>query len=87
MIFSLIIACVINVNLFCGTYMYAQGANLIDINFGELLTRQEINGYASFEGENMLENFYQAKAELPDEIPVMDSFDVKGENVYFVAVS
>lgn len=73
-------------NLFPGI-AYAENSNLIDVNFGELLTLQEKNGYEAFNGENMLENFYQAKAELPEEIPVLDSFDVEGENVYFVALT
>lgn len=86
-IVSLIIVCVVKLNLFAPAYSYSDTSNLIDINFGELLTLQEENGYASFEGENMLENFYQAKAELPAEIPVLSSFPVSGENIFYVSVN
>lgn len=82
---SLIIACAVGLNLFAPVYAYAEAENPIDVNFGELLTLQEENGYAPFEGADMLENFYQAKAELPEEIPVLDSFEVSGENTFFVA--
>lgn len=84
--FCLMISIILLMNTIC-VVSYAENSNLIDVNFGELLTAQENNGYAPFTGENMLENFYQAKAELPEEIPVLESFDVHGENVYYVAVT
>ena len=82
---SLVIACTVVLNFFTNVYSYAEAENLIDVNFGELLTLQEENGYAPFEGADMLDNFYQAKAELPEEIPVLNSFEVNGGNVFFVA--
>ncbi len=78
---SIMIACNIGINFMIP--VYAEN-NTLDINFGELLTLQEQNGYAPFEGADMLENFYQAKAELPEEIPVLNSFEVSGANVFFV---
>lgn len=83
-IVSLIIACNIGMNFVNPVYA---ADNSIDVDFGEQLTLQEQNGYAAFTGNNMLENFYQAKAELPDEIPVLDSFEVTGDNVYFVDIA
>lgn len=60
-------------------------ADAIDINFGDKLAVQEQNGYTQYTGKTTLDNFYQAKSELPDEVPVLNNFEVNGENVFFVA--
>lgn len=86
-IFSLLVAGCISSDLLCCTSSYANSTNLIDINFGDLLTLQEENGYVAFTGKNMLENFNQAKAELPQEIPLLSPFEASGENVFFVSVT
>ena len=74
-----------NIFISCRLEAYASDSNLISINFGDKLTYQEENGYESFTGSNALENFYQAKEELPDEVPVISPFEVRGENVFYVS--
>lgn len=86
-IISLILIAAASVNSFSTVISYASYTNTFDVSFGELLTLQEENGYAPFTGENTLDNFYQAKSELPDEIPVIDTYKASGENVFFVSVT
>ena len=56
----------------------------LDIDFGQKLTLQETNGYSALSG-NTLERFNQAVAELPDEVPVISTFKVSGENTFYVS--
>ncbi len=83
---SLLSSFVLLINICVPQSIYASSTELVDINFGELLKLQEQNGYAPFAGTNMLENFYQAKAELPAEVPVLSPFEAVGTNIYFVSV-
>ncbi len=56
----------------------------IKVDFGEKLTKQEEEGYQPLVGNNW-QKFQQAVAELPEEIPVLDRFEVKGETCFYVS--
>ena len=61
----------------------ASNENPLNINFGEQLNKQENEGYKALSGDTY-ERYEQAKAELPDEVPVMQKIAVDGENVFYV---
>ena len=46
------------------------------IDFGEELTKQEVEGYAPITGETALERYQQTVAALPQEVPQVPLFDV-----------
>ena len=61
----------------------AENDNPLNIDFGIQLTKQETEGYAALSGTTY-ERFEQAKAELPDEVPVIGRISVTGQNVFYV---
>ena len=65
----------------------AEGSYGIDVNFGEKLTLQETEGYKELPAGNALEVFNAAQAELPTEVPVLNKFEVKGTNKFYVAAN
>ena len=65
----------------------AESLYAIDVNFGEKLTLHETEGYKELPAGNALEVFNAAQAELPAEVPVLNKFEVKGTNAFYVSAT
>lgn len=57
----------------------ASGGDM-NLDFGEKLTQQEINGYAAITGSTAYERFQQTIAGLPEEVPVLAMKNISAED-------
>ena len=74
-------------NCFAAKYFLINNEYAINIDFGDKLSKQEREGYEPLTQRTLWERYTKSKEELPEEVPVIGKFEVKGKTKLFVSNS
>ena len=66
--------------------VFSLTVNAFEVDFGELLTAQETEGYEAFKSNAPYEIYQQAKSEIPEKVVLQKSVSVDAANVFYVSV-
>lgn len=66
--------------------VFSLTVNAFEVDFGELLTAQETEGYEAFKSNAPYEIYQQAKSEIPEKVVLQESVSVDAANVFYVSV-